>query len=319
MAPVRVTAATKLAGILAYSLCSSTMLVINKLAVNHLPLPSVVSGVQLLFSVAVVLALAASDPSVMEPVRWSKVRPFLVYTACFAGGILSSIKALEATSVGAVVAARSCLPIVVAGLEWGFMGRSAPNLRSMGALAGVLLSAVVYAQSDTTLSFRDGVGGLGWLAIWFALLAFQMTYGKFISDEVQMTQWERVFYTNALGLPWTVVLFFLTSEQTLLYKASATVPALTWLLCSCVVGVGISYTGWKLREIVSATTYTLVGVLNKMATIAFTVVLFPSDCSALGIAALVACIGFGFLYQDSSSGGGASGAAPKMPRSSSWV
>ena len=37
----------KLLWICAYSACSSTMLVINKIAVHHLPLPTIVSGAQL--------------------------------------------------------------------------------------------------------------------------------------------------------------------------------------------------------------------------------------------------------------------------------
>lgn len=81
-------------------------------------------------------------------------------------------------------------------------------------------------------------------------------------------------------------------------RVSLNVPAITWLLLSCVVGLGISYTGWKLRELITATTYTLVGVLNKMATIAITALAFPGDTSALGVTMLVLCILFGILYQD---------------------
>ena len=49
---------------------------------------------------------------------------------------------------------------------------------------------------------------------------------------------------------------------------------------------------------ITATTFTLVGVLNKMATIAFTVIVWPNDTTAASILALVFCILFGLLYQD---------------------
>jgi hypothetical protein len=42
----------------------------------------------------------------------------------------------------------------------------------------------------------------------------------------------------------------------------------------------------------------LVGVLNKMATIAVTVAVWPNDTSVLSIVSLVFCILFGLLYQD---------------------
>ena len=71
-----------------------------------------------------------------------------------------------------------------------------------------------------------------------------------------------------------------------------------WLLLSCVIGVGISYTGWRLKDLVSATTFTLVGVLNKMATIALSALAFPGTASMQGCAALVACITFGLAYKD---------------------
>ena len=67
---------------------------------------------------------------------------------------------------------------------------------------------------------------------------------------------------------------------------------------SCIIGVGISYTGWRLKDLVSATTFTLVGVLNKMATIALSALAFPGTASMQGCAALVACVMFGLAYKD---------------------
>ncbi len=71
-----------------------------------------------------------------------------------------------------------------------------------------------------------------------------------------------------------------------------------WLLLSCVIGVGISYTGWRLKDLVSATTFTLVGVLNKMATVALSALAFPGSTSVQGCVALVACVMFGLAYKD---------------------
>ena len=71
-----------------------------------------------------------------------------------------------------------------------------------------------------------------------------------------------------------------------------------WLLLSCLIGVGISYTGWRLKDLVTATTFTLVGVLNKMATIALSALAFPGTASVQGCAALAACLVFGLAYKD---------------------
>jgi hypothetical protein len=54
----------------------------------------------------------------------SKVLPFTLYTAMFAAGLFANMKALMLTNVGAVIAARSCLPVIVCAIEWAFMGRN---------------------------------------------------------------------------------------------------------------------------------------------------------------------------------------------------
>jgi hypothetical protein len=80
------------------------------------------------------------------------------------------------------------------------------------ALGGVLLAAGAYVSTDTTLRVRGTAGG-AWLLIWWALLAFQMAYGKHLTEAVDMTESERVFYTNALSVPPTAVLCLVFGEH----------------------------------------------------------------------------------------------------------
>ena len=297
MAGGTVTAGEKLFWILAYSACSSSMLVINKLAVQELPLPTVVSGAQLAVSALVVLVLKVIWPTTMGPMDKTKIVPFMVYTAMFAAGLFSNMKALMLSNVGAVIAARSCLPVIVCLIEWAFMGRSLPGTRSTLSLAGVVGFAGLYISNDAGVTV-DGASGYVWLFRWGLLLALPLTYGKWLTEQIEMTQWERVFYTNAFAIPPTVLLFFATGENASLNETYVGDNAALWLVASCAMGVGISYSGWKTRTVITATTFTLVGVLNKMATIAFTVVVWPADASFASIAALVFCILFGLLYQD---------------------
>ena len=302
----------KLFWILAYSACSSTMLVINKLAVQELPLPTVVSGAQLLASSLVVVAMKVVWPTVMGAMDKTKVIPFALYTAMFAAGLFANMKALMLTNVGAVIAARSCLPVIVCLIEWAFMGRALPGARSCLSLAGVVAFAGLYIRNDSAVDV-EGLEGYAWLLTWWLLLALQMTYGKWMTEKIEMTQWERVFYTNAFAIPPTIVLFFATGENAEVEDTYVGENAMLWLIASCAMGVGISYSGWKTRSVITATTFTLVGVLNKMATIAFTVIVWPADASFASIAALVFCILFGLLYQDApkrkDKGGNKSGRA----------
>ena len=69
------------------------------------------------------------------------------------------------------------------------------------------------------------------------------------------------------------------------------------LAVSSVVGTLIGYTGWSCRSLVSATTFTLVGVINKFITILLNVFIWDKHASPLGIMALVLCLVGGSFYQ----------------------
>jgi len=292
-----VTTGEKLFWILVYSVCSSTMLVLNKLAVQELPLPTIVSGAQLSFSVVVVLVMQMFDSSTMGPMDKKKVVPFAFYTALFSAGLYSNIKALMLTNVGSIIAARSCLPVIVCLIEWAFLGRALPGVRPTLSLLGVVFFAGLYIRTDAGLAVQ-GMSGYVWIFIWWVLIALQMTYGKWLTEMIEMTQWERVFYTNMFALPPTIALFFGTGEMR---KTREVVFGPSWqifLVMSCIMGVGISYTGWRTRSVITATTFALVGVLNKVATISFMVIVWPTASSLVSIVSLMCCILCGLLYKE---------------------
>jgi hypothetical protein len=70
-----------------------------------------------------------------------------------------------------------------------------------------------------------------------------------MTEKIEMTQWERVFYTNAFALPPTAVLFMATGEQAKVAGLEMGNSAWFWLAASCAMGVGISYTGWRSRSV----------------------------------------------------------------------
>ena len=73
--------------------------------------------------------------------------------------------------------------------------------------------------------------------------------------------------------------------------------AVGWLALSCVAGMGISWAGFKCQSLITATAYTVVGVMNKLLTVLINVLMWDKHASATGIAALCVCLGGGTLYQ----------------------
>lgn len=228
-----------------------------------------------------------------------KVKPYLVYIASFSAGIYTNMKALEVSNVDTIIVFRCCTPLVVAMLDFLFLGRELPNARSAASLVVLLLSASGYVMFDS--AFRlDGVAAYFWVIIYFFLLCFSMTYGKLVTDAVPMkTMWGAALYSNLLSIPPTFLFGLVAGEYSVLHNIRWTVPAVVYLVLSCVIGVGISYTGWAARKTVSATTYTLVGVMNKMVTVAINVLIWDQHASAVGLFFLVVCIMAGSMYQQS--------------------
>merc|ERR1711920_1044547 len=71
------------------------------------------------------------------------------------------------------------------------------------------------------------------------------------------------------------------------------------VLLSSVVGVAISYAGFNLRKAVSATTFTVVGVVCKIFTVLINDVIWSQHSNFAGHIGLMICLASGFLYERS--------------------
>jgi len=82
-------------------------------------------------------------------------------------------------------------------------------------------------------------------------------------------------------------------------QALASVPfaGILVILFSCVTGLMIGYTGWKCRSLISATTFTLVGVVNKFLTILLNVLIWDKHSTSFGLGAVCCCLLAGSFYQ----------------------
>lgn len=136
------------------------------------------------------------------------------------------------------------------------------------------------------------------------MISFEMAYGKSLLKSVKMkTQSGPVLYTNMLGLP--PMLLFATvggefaqfsslREQTEVLFTATTVVLLT---LGSVAGIGIGYSSWWCRGKVSATSFTVIGVMNKCLTILLNLVVWEYHAAPGGILCLLLCLIGGALYR----------------------
>ncbi|KAJ8598721.1 hypothetical protein CTAYLR_010214 [Chrysophaeum taylorii] len=284
-----------------YCVCSSSLLFLNKVAVSDLHLrPGAIVVIQVSFSTTMCFVLGALRVIEIDGVGdLRRVRLFAAYVFGFVGSIYSSAMALRRSNVETVIVFRASTPLAVAVLDFVFLGRALPSFSSTTALGLTASSAVAYVATDAQFVV-EGLEGYTWAFIYWSLVCFEMTFGKhLVSKSVKTTVWESVFLTNVLALPLLVSLAAVRGELDDLPDnlARLTFSQLAVLGASTVVAFTIGYAGWLCRSLVSATTYTLIGVANKLGTVLLATLFLDKHASTLGMCALVACIAASSQYK----------------------
>jgi GDP-mannose transporter len=171
--------------ILGYSLCSSTLLLANKMAMVHLPSPSLVSFIQIFSSTIIVLLLKYVVGVKVDDFDWTACKAYAIYTVAFVASIYTNMQALSSSNVETVIVFRACTPITVGIIEYFFMDRAWPSLRSSVSLVVVTTGAVIYCLSDSQFVV-DGVAAYFWAIMYFFCITFEMTYGKSVTSSVKV-------------------------------------------------------------------------------------------------------------------------------------
>ncbi|CAB9521538.1 mannose transporter GONST3 [Seminavis robusta] len=290
--------------VIAYSICSGSLVLLNKLILHRLPYPSLVITFQLCAALVFIFSAKAGGLLQVDPLKWEHVVPYLYYIVAFAMGVYCNMRSLSVSNVETVIVFRALAPCLVAFLDAIFLGREYPSKRSWGGIGLIVCGAYGYASFDKEFQ-TQGVAAYFWPVCYMCIISFEMAYGKKIIRSVDLkTLSGPVMYTNLLGI--TPMLLFAgmggefskfhndvvaNNEYTL---PSGTVPL---MLVGCAVGTGIGYSSWWCRDKVSATSFTIVGVMNKCLTILMNYMVWDNHAKPAGIACLFLCLVGGSVYQ----------------------
>ena len=285
-----------------YCGCSSTLLFLNKLAVGGTTTlaPGAVVVVQIGFATASCYALSVLQLANIGALTRKKVEGFGLYAVAFVGSIYASVMALRHSNVETFIVFRASTPLAVALLDYVFLGRSAPSTWSLGSLLLTAASAAAYVATDAQFVV-EGIAGYSWCLLYFALICFEMTFGKHLVSSLRLGVWESVWLTNMLALPMLWALAWVRGDMAGFFDVLGAMPGsdVVVLFLSCVIATLIGYAGWLCRGLVSATSYTLIGVANKLGTVLLAVTFLDKHASPSGVAALVFCILASSQYKQS--------------------
>eukprot|EP00934_Nitzschia_sp_Nitz4_P008433 Nitzschia sp. Nitz4//scaffold3_size479765//467195//468396//NITZ4_000194-RA/size479765-augustus-gene-1.590-mRNA-1//1//CDS//3329551040//8423//frame0 len=304
--------------ILAYSLCSGTLVLLNKLTLHYLPFPSLVVVFQLVACVAIIYGANYAGYIPVDPLKWEYVKPYLLYIFFFSTGVYCNMRSLSLANVETVIVFRALTPVVVAFLDALFLGREWPSTRSWIGLLTLVVGAYSYACQDEKFQ-TQGMSAYFWPSLYMIIIALEMAYGKNIVKSVPLeTRSGPVVYTNLLGILPMMFLATMKSEYSKFWdfywaNDGYRIPpqSIPYLILGTLVGTGIGYSGWWCRSVVSATSYTLIGVMNKCLTILLNLVIWDQHATPAGIASLFVCIAGGIIYQQSPMRGEKPVAVPK--------
>ena len=306
--------------IIAYSFCSGSLVLINKLILHSLPFPSLVIALQLVAAIVIIYGLHYCGGWIdIDPIKWKFVLPYLFYTVAFSVGVFCNMKSLSMSNVETVIVFRALAPLLVSVLDVAFLGREWPSLRSWGALALIAAGAYGYAATDEKFQ-TQGVAAYLWPTAYLFTISFEMAYGKKIVKDVDLkTRSGPVQYTNILGFPPMILFAQMGGEFEkfhMQWTDDGVIMLLRWpvgmlLVMGCIVGTGIGYSGWWCRSKVSATAYTIVGIMNKCLTILVNYFIWDQHAKPIGIASLFLCLIGGAMYRQAPMKGESSATKPQ--------
>ena len=287
-----------LSSIVAYSLCSGSLLLVNKMVLAQIPSSPLVTAAQCLFCV---LAIAVCHLIFKAPKLDVMTQPVLkaygLYAILFVLAIYSNMKSLESSNVDTVIVFRSTVPLIVSIGDYLFMGREVPSIRSLLSMVVVLIGCAAFVAVDADFKMK-GIAAYGWVSLYVFLIAAEMLWGKQITSSLNVSLGTSVLLNNAMGFFPFIFLGLITGEINKgLYTDLYTPRANALLLFSCALSAGIGFSAWWCRSLVSATSFTVIGTVNKILTVFLNIVLWDKHASLTGTFFLLLCLAGGAFYQ----------------------
>ena len=261
----------------AWMAASCSTLVLNK-GLTDQTTPVVLVVVQMAFAVLLASVDVAVDPA---PTRRTVAKWLLCVSSVFPVQLLSSMLALQHTTVGAYVIVRNASPLVVMAVE----GKACSPRHVVCAL-GMILGSVLYKCDDVRTT---GVG-LSLLGLNLVAAAVERVATKRLLDRCSdMTNSWAIFLNNLMFVP--VFLGLWTYQQSLLdfrqfHRSVLESNYCYAFLASCVSTAFLAFCGVALQRFVTASTFLACTSFNKAFVVVLAILLFREPTTALALLGL---------------------------------
>nr|XP_043626380.1 GDP-fucose transporter 1 [Erigeron canadensis] len=301
--------------VIGYALCSSLLAVINKFAITKFNYPGLLTALQYFVSAFGVWVLGKLGFLTHDPFVWDTAKKFLPAAFVFYLAIFTNTNLLRHANVDTFIVFRSLTPLLVALADTLFRKQPVPSKLTFLSLLVILGGAVGYVATDSGFTLT----AYSWAFAYLVTITTEMVYIKHMVTNLGLNTWGFVYYNNLLSLMMAPLFWFITGEYSDVFATVGAnrgsifeIVAFTAVSLSCLFGLLISFFGFACRKAISATAFTVTGVVNKFLTVAINVLIWDKHASPFGLFCLLVTIAGGILYQQSVTGVTIS-SAPKDP------
>ncbi|XP_022771846.1 GDP-mannose transporter GONST3-like isoform X2 [Durio zibethinus] len=286
-----------------YCISASLLSIINKWAVMKFPYPGALTALQYLTSAAGVFLCGWFKVIEPDPLDLLTMWRFLPAAIIFYLSLFTNSELLLHANVDTFIVFRSVVPMFVAMGETLFLHQPWPSMKTWISLGTTFGGSVLYVLTD----YQFTLTAYTWAVAYLVSMSIDFVYIKHVVMTIGLNTWGLVLYNNLEAL----LLFPLEllimgelkkikheiSDESDWYSFQVIFP----VGLSCLFGLAISFFGFSCRRAISATGFTVLGIVNKLLTVVINLVIWDKHSTFMGTMGLLICMLGGVMYQQSTT------------------
>lgn len=286
-----------------YCISASLLSIINKWAIMKFPYPGALTALQYLTSAAGVFIFGRLKLLEHDPLDLVTMWRFLPAAIIFYLSLFTNSELLLHANVDTFIVFRSAVPIFVAIGETLFLHQPWPSVKTWLSLATIFGGSVLYVLTDYQFTFM----AYSWALAYLVSMSIDFVYIKHVVMTIGLNTWGLVLYNNLEALLlFPLELFIMGELKKIKHEISDesdwhSFQVVLPVGLSCIFGLAISFFGFSCRRAISATGFTVLGIVNKLLTVVINLVIWDKHSKLLGTVGLLICMIGGIMYQQSTS------------------
>ncbi|XVE55319.1 hypothetical protein DITRI_Ditri03aG0149300 [Diplodiscus trichospermus] len=286
-----------------YCISASLLSIINKWAVMKFPYPGALTALQYLTSAAGVLLCGWFKVIEHDSLDLLTMWRFLPAAIIFYLSLFTNSELLLHANVDTFIVFRSVVPMFVAIGETLFLHQPWPSVKTWISLGTIFGGSMLYVLTD----YQFTLTAYTWAVAYLVSMSIDFVYIKHVVMTIGLNTWGLVLYNNLEALLLFPLELLIMGELKKIkheiadesdwYSFQVILP----VGLSCLFGLAISFFGFSCRRAISATGFTVLGIVNKLLTVVINLIIWDKHSTFVGTVGLLICMLGGVMYQQSTS------------------